>query len=80
MFTHHSSFIIHHLRFPSEGIVIVRLTECGEDIEIDVPRTRLLSIDRVHQALPKDHPRVDPEERQREMRKRRLHLMRRLGE
>ena len=64
----------------SEGLVIVRFTACGEDTEIDVPRTRLLPLDRVRQTLPGDHPRVEPEERQREMRTRRRHLMRRLGE
>ncbi len=64
----------------SEGLVIVRFTECAEDCEIDVPRTRLLPFGLVRQALPADHPRVNPEQRRREMRTRRRHLMRRLGE
>jgi hypothetical protein len=64
----------------SEGLVIVRFTECGKDAEIDVPRTRLVPVDRVRQVLPADHPRVVPEERRREMRIRRRHLMRRLGQ
>ncbi len=64
----------------SEGLLIVRFTECGEDSEIDVPRTRLLPFDQIRQAFPADHPRVDPEERRREIGRRRRHLMHRLGE
>ena len=64
----------------SEGLIIVRFTECGEDCEIDAPRTKLLPFDSVRQALPADHPRINPEQRKREMRIRRRHLMHRLGE
>ena len=64
----------------SEGLVIVRFTECAEDCEIDMPQTRLLPFDLARQALPADQPRVNPEERRREMQIRRRHLMRRLGE
>lgn len=64
----------------SEGLVIVRFTECAHPDEIDTPQTRLLSLDRLRDALPAEHPRVSPDARQREMRTRRRHLQRRLGE
>ncbi len=64
----------------SEGLVVLRFMECAEDWEMDVPRTRLLPFGLVRQAFPGDHPQVDAGQRRREMRTRRRHLMRRLGE
>jgi len=64
----------------SEGLVVVRVAECADDCEIDTPQTRLLPLDRVWEALPAEHPRVDAKARRREMRARRRHLMRRLGQ
>lgn len=64
----------------SEGLIVLRLMKCADDWEIDVPQTRLLPFDLVRQAFPGDHPQVDEGQRRREMRTRRRHLMRRLGE
>lgn len=64
----------------AEGLVILRLTECGDAAEIDAPRTRLVPLDGLRAALPPDHPHVDAQARRREMRVRRRHLMCRLGQ
>jgi hypothetical protein len=64
----------------SEGLIILRVAECGEGGDIDAPETRLLPLDRLWEALPREHERVGSHTRQREMRARRRHLARRLGE